>query len=248
VSSRAEGASGARRERPDARNHILETAWSLTRERGVHAVTVADIAAASGVSRQLVYHHFDSRAGLLVAMARYHDAAVGFRVRVAQARSLPPVEALEALVRMWCEYIPDILPVARALEAAMTTGDEGGAAWRDRMDDIHEAFRLAVGRVATMAGWRPAGTSAPRPTGSSPAPTCRPGSTSWSSAGGNRRPTSTGPPPRSSPTWSPDSVNRSGPGPIPASALSPRRRGCPLDPGPIDVPAAVGSGPPRMDA
>jgi AcrR family transcriptional regulator len=148
VSSRAEGASGARRERPDARNHILETAWSLTRERGVHAVTVADIAAASGVSRQLVYHHFDSRAGLLVAMARYHDAAVGFRARVAQARSLPPVEALEALVRMWCEYIPDILPVARALEAAMTTGDEGGAAWRDRMDDIHEAFRLAVGRVA----------------------------------------------------------------------------------------------------
>jgi AcrR family transcriptional regulator len=141
-------------------DHILDTAWALTRERGVHGVTIADIAAASGVSRQLVYHHFDSRAGLLVAMARHHDAAVGFRRRVAEARSLPPVEALEALLRLWCGYIPDILPVARALEAAVITGDEGGAAWRDRMADIHEAFRLAVERVADEGRLAPSWTVA----------------------------------------------------------------------------------------
>ena len=146
--ARSERSPAQRAARPDARERILETAWSLARERGVHAVTVADIAAASGVSRQLVYHHFDSRAGLLVAMTRHYDAAHGFRGRVAEARSLPPVEALEALLRLWCAYVPEILPVARALEAAMTTGDEGGEAWRDRMDDIHEAFRLAVERVA----------------------------------------------------------------------------------------------------
>jgi AcrR family transcriptional regulator len=150
----------APRPRPDARDHIVETAWALARERGVHAVTVADIAAASGVSRQLVYHHFDSRAGLLVAMARHHDAAVGFRRRVVEARSLPPVEALEALLRLWCDYIPDILPVARALEAAVITGDEGGAAWRDRMADIHEAFRLAVERVAEEGRLAPGWTVA----------------------------------------------------------------------------------------
>jgi AcrR family transcriptional regulator len=148
MSAKQPAGAQARAPRPDARDHILETAWSLTRERGVHAVTVADIAAASGVSRQLVYHHFDSRAGLLLAMARYHDAAHGFRGRVAGARALPPVDALEALLRLWSDYLPEILPVARALEAAMTTGDEGGAAWRDRMDDIREAFRLAVERVA----------------------------------------------------------------------------------------------------
>jgi AcrR family transcriptional regulator len=131
----------------NSRAHILETAWRLVGERGVHAVTVADIAAASGVSRQLVYHHFDSRAGLLVAMALRHDSASGFRNRVAAARELPPVEALEALLALWLEYVPQILPVARALEAAVITGDEGESAWRDRMDDIHEAFRLAVERI-----------------------------------------------------------------------------------------------------
>jgi AcrR family transcriptional regulator len=150
---------------PNARAHILETAWRLVGERGVHAVTVADIAAASGVSRQLVYHHFDSRAGLLLAMARHHDGATGFRDRVAASRELAPVEGFETLLALWLDYVPLILPVARALEAAAVTGDEGGAAWRDRMADIHEAFRLAMQRideagrlargwtVATAADW-----------------------------------------------------------------------------------------------
>lgn len=132
---------------PNARAHILETAWRLVGEHGAHAVTVADIAAASGVSRQLVYHHFDSRAGLLVAMARHHDGASGFRRRFAASRELPPVEGLETLLSLWLQYVPLILPVARALEAAVITGDEGEAAWRDRMDDIHETFRLAVERI-----------------------------------------------------------------------------------------------------
>lgn len=131
----------------NARAHILETAWRLVGARGVQAVTVADIAKASGVSRQLVYHHFESRAGLLVAMTRHHDAASGFRKRLVATRELEPVEGFEAGLRLWLGYVPEILHVARALEAALIAGDEGGTAWRDRMDDIHEAFRLAVARV-----------------------------------------------------------------------------------------------------
>jgi hypothetical protein len=80
-------------------------------------------------------------------MARHHDVRSGFVERVADSRSLPPVEGLEELLREWHDYIPEILPVARALEAAVTTGDEGGSAWRDRMEDLWEAFRIAVERV-----------------------------------------------------------------------------------------------------
>jgi hypothetical protein len=43
--------------------------------------------------------------------------------------------------------------VARALEAALITGDEGGDAWTDRMDDLREAFRLALERVELKRGW-----------------------------------------------------------------------------------------------
>jgi AcrR family transcriptional regulator len=133
--------------RGDTRARILDTAWGLVRERGIGAVTVADIAAATGVSRQLLYVHFENRAGLLVAMARRHDVRSGFAGRAAEARSLPPVAALERLLRLWFAYVPEILPVARALEAAATNRDEGGVAWRDRMGDLRELFAAAVERV-----------------------------------------------------------------------------------------------------
>lgn len=130
------------------RSRILEAAWLLVGERGTTgAVTVADIAAAAGVSRQLVYFHFENRAGLLVAMARHHDARSGFRDRAAAFRTLPAVEGLEELLRAWCDYVPELMPVARALEAAAITGDEGAAAWKDRMGDLREAFCIAVERV-----------------------------------------------------------------------------------------------------
>ena len=131
----------------DTRARILDTAWGLVRQRGVGAVTLADIAAATGVSRQLLYVHFENRAGLLVAMARRHDVRSGFAARAAEAGSLPPVAALERLLRLWFAYLPEILPVARALEAAAVNGDEGGVAWRDRMGDLRELFAAAVARV-----------------------------------------------------------------------------------------------------
>jgi AcrR family transcriptional regulator len=141
----------------ETRGRILTAAWRLAAERGPGAVSVKDAAAAAGVSRQLVYFHYRNRAGLLLAMARHQDQASGFRRRVAATRALPPAEGLEAFLREWCGYIPGLLPVARALEAAYVTGDEGGEAWLDRMSELREACRLAVepveraGRLAP--GW-----------------------------------------------------------------------------------------------
>ncbi|HYH90236.1 MAG TPA: hypothetical protein VEX67_13465 [Solirubrobacteraceae bacterium] len=108
----------------------------------------------------MVYVHFRSRAGLLTAMARDHDRRSGFAARVAAARELPPVEGLERLLRDWLAYVPEILPVARALEAAAITGEAGGSAWRDRMDDLHAVFGDAVTRVAEDGRLAPGWTTA----------------------------------------------------------------------------------------
>jgi AcrR family transcriptional regulator len=139
----------------ETRARILETAWELARERGTAAATVAEIAAAAGVSRQLIYVHFSNRAGLLVAMTRQQDARSGFRERALATRALEPVTALEALIRAWHDYLPEILPVADELEAALITGDDGADAWHDRMGELHEALRLAMQRVDLAPGWTP---------------------------------------------------------------------------------------------
>jgi AcrR family transcriptional regulator len=131
----------------DTRGRILDCAWALAAERRTAEIAVGDVARAAGVSRQLVYFHFKSRAGLLDAMVRRHDHTAGFRTAVVAARAQPPVEALEALLVAWLRYVPTIHPVARSLEAAQIRGEEGGAAWADRMSDLRDAFRLAVLRL-----------------------------------------------------------------------------------------------------
>jgi AcrR family transcriptional regulator len=133
----------------ETRAHILDTAWQRVREHGPASISVRAIANDAGVSRQLVYFHYGSRAGLLTAMARHQDEASGFAQAVAAG------EDLEGLLRAWCDYLPEILPVARALEAALVTGDEGGTAWRDRMGELHAILARAVRATDLSPGWTP---------------------------------------------------------------------------------------------
>jgi AcrR family transcriptional regulator len=135
----------------ETRRRVLEVAWERVSEHGPKGASVKDIAAAAGVSRQLVYFHYGSRAGLLTAMARHRDRDFGRAA--ANALDLDPDAGLEATLRAWCDYVPDILPVARALEAALVTGDEGGAAWRERMGELHAVLSRAVERVDLAPGW-----------------------------------------------------------------------------------------------
>jgi AcrR family transcriptional regulator len=129
------------------KQRILEAAWHEVRERGIAEATIARIAAAAGVTRQLVYFHFSNRAGLLTAMARHRDKTSGFVAAAAASRDMPAVAGFEYLLRAWCAYLPEVQPVARALEAALVTCDEGGSAWRRRMGELREALRIALDRV-----------------------------------------------------------------------------------------------------
>jgi hypothetical protein len=52
-----------------------------------------------------------------------------------------------------------MLPGARALEAALTAGDEGGEVWRDRMQELWQIFRHATSTYTHLVderGWAPA--------------------------------------------------------------------------------------------
>jgi AcrR family transcriptional regulator len=131
------------RDRP-TRERLLAAAWEIANDKGVAGLTLAEVGARAGVSRQAVYLHFRNRASLLVEMTRRVDHASGFVERFAAARRLPPREAFHAVLAEWFAYVPVILPVLRALEAASTTGDDGGAAYVERMADWRRALGLVV--------------------------------------------------------------------------------------------------------
>ena len=136
-----------------SRERILEVASELVRERGASAVTMAEVARAAGVSRQMVYLHFQNRAGLFTAITRWHDERAGIEDRFRAAFELEPVAALEAAVRAWLAYVPEILPIARELHAAAMTGQEGGEAWHLRMDELRRMFRAVARRLDLREPW-----------------------------------------------------------------------------------------------
>lgn len=72
-----------RRSRDDAvatRERILASAQQLMHQRGVHCVTLEDVARAIGMTRGAVYAHFRSRAALLGALLSCAEADLAERL------------------------------------------------------------------------------------------------------------------------------------------------------------------------
>src|SRR3954470_2872435 len=93
---------------------ILHAARQLFEERGAQAVKLEDVARRAGVSRQAVYLHFGSRAGLLLALVGHVDETGPLRqlaTRVTDAAT--GGEALDALIELQADYWPVIYRIAR---------------------------------------------------------------------------------------------------------------------------------------
>jgi AcrR family transcriptional regulator len=143
------------------RERVLESALELVRQRGDAEISLVSLAASTGLSRQMLYVLFGSRAGLLMAMVDHLDARSGAGERLAALRtSMPPVLAFEPYLRAWFDYLPQVLPVARALSAAAARGDaDAAAAIGSRLDKLRAGFTMmtrafrAAGVLKT--GWTP---------------------------------------------------------------------------------------------
>ena len=130
-------------------------------ERGNATISLVDVAAQAGLSRQTLYVLFGSRAGLLLALVEQIDQTHRAPAKLAAARTaLPPGEAFDAYLRTWFTYLPVVFPIARALSAAATAGDEdAAAAWKSRMDRLRAGY-LMMTRALRAAdklrdGWTP---------------------------------------------------------------------------------------------
>ncbi len=130
---------------PETRKRILKETRRLMEKRRGKDVRLEDIARAAEVSRQAIYLHFGSRAGLLTATARYLDEMLdhpGRTVKIFGAQN--GVEALDALVEFWAGYIPDIYGLAKALLLARETDKAAASAWDDRMAAFYEKCQHVI--------------------------------------------------------------------------------------------------------
>lgn len=133
----------------ETRHRILEVAFEMMSAQGRLDLGMAELAAEAGVSRQTLFYAFGNRAGLLVAMARHRDSSSEPVARIRALARGPGADrdTLMAFVDAWCDYLPDIYPVAIQLETASLHDPAAAAAWQDRI--FSQGIRLGLDLILT---------------------------------------------------------------------------------------------------
>jgi AcrR family transcriptional regulator len=125
------------------RERILKAALAQLVDHGFTGFSLERVAKAAGVTRQSVYLHFKSKAGLLESLVVY----------IPQAEGEPPVDGVSAadamaeIVHFTAGYLPKIYRFVRLIHAVRGDIPEAAAAWRRRAWILRRRSRRIVGRM-----------------------------------------------------------------------------------------------------
>ncbi len=108
--------------RPERRLVIEDAASALFARRGYAETKLEDIAAAAGVTKQLLYRHFPSKQALhLALLVRHRDELLG-GLAAGMAEPGPLEQRLPQVLDRWFAYVEEH-PYAAAMLFRDTTGD-----------------------------------------------------------------------------------------------------------------------------
>ena len=111
----------------------MAAALALLEENAGAPVSMGDIAARAGVSRQAVYLHFPDRTSLLVEASRAADAANRTPRRQTRVDQAPSADAaLRETVSLQAYLKPRLHPMTVALGVMRRSDDAAEAAWQER--------------------------------------------------------------------------------------------------------------------
>ncbi len=149
---------------PSTRQAILTAARELLEQRSGAGVSMSQIAARAGVSRQALYLHFADRTTLFLEVSRMADAEARTPARQRRVDDAPSGrKALRETVALQAWLKPRLRGIATALDVLRRTDPAADAAWKEReharlgrceevVKRLHAEGELAAGwRVATAA-------------------------------------------------------------------------------------------------
>jgi AcrR family transcriptional regulator len=136
---------GARRLSAPERRKLIETAATrLLAERGIAATTVDDIAQAAGVTKPMLYRHFESKQDLCVALLEKCRAdLIAAPMDEFAPDAADPVAQLPAMVDAWLGHIQEHRDAARLLFTTVSGDAEVERVQREihaRMRATHAAL------------------------------------------------------------------------------------------------------------
>jgi AcrR family transcriptional regulator len=118
---------------------IVEAAGRLFGDSGYDATRLDEIAAAAGVTKPIVYRHFDSKRDLYLALLdRHRDDLAGFVASIPAEGSTE--QRLRAVLELWLDYVE-----ARSYAWKMLFRDTGGGAEiAARRREVHARARAVL--------------------------------------------------------------------------------------------------------
>jgi AcrR family transcriptional regulator len=131
---------------PERRRKIEEAATTLFAERGYAATTIDDIVAGAGVTKPMLYRHFESKQALVMSLLeRHRDELAAAPLDVLLATEYAPFpERLDAMLDAWFGYV-EAHPFVRLL-LHDSSGDPAVAALVGELHDRQRATDVALVR------------------------------------------------------------------------------------------------------
>jgi AcrR family transcriptional regulator len=124
TSARRESAKGLATHR-----HIVAIATALFTEQGYEATSIEAVLDRSGVSRGALYHHFESKEALYVAVLEAVEMRVAETTAAASRHLRDPLEALRAGCKAWIDLGRD--PAVRQIVLIDAPAVVGWQKWRE---------------------------------------------------------------------------------------------------------------------
>lgn len=127
------------------RLQLLEVALAIVRKEGADRLTLGHLAMCAGVSKPVVYEHFGTRSGLLIALYQAMDVEQSNALREALTtggRSLGDV--VERLAAAYVHCAVDTDGVWQAVGAALAGSDEKGTVHQELLDGYVQLFATVL--------------------------------------------------------------------------------------------------------
>ncbi|MFK0309979.1 TetR/AcrR family transcriptional regulator [Pseudomonas sp. NPDC090233] len=135
--------------REQRRRQLLDVAWQLVREEGTEALSLGRLAEQAGVTKPVVYDHFETRTGLLAALYQDYDARQSLMLEQALGRC---EATLASRARVIAEaYVDCVMTQGREMpgvSAALAGSPELEAIKRDYEQPFLDKCRAALGGFA----------------------------------------------------------------------------------------------------
>src|SRR5688500_13199465 len=110
--------------KPARREQLLDTAMAIVRAHGTDSLTLLSLAEAAGVSRPIVYDHFGTRPGLLLALYRRLDERHRSAIAQALHEVAPTVDAVARVMSTTYFACATDMPELNAVSAALKGSPE----------------------------------------------------------------------------------------------------------------------------